>query len=195
MTTRLCSVEDVRQREGISATVDDNMIGKIIDAATTVINNKTRRVWVASSLTTRKFDAAEDVNGLELTFDMDCAGIDTITNGDGTTVTSSEYFTNPSNDTPYYSIQLKPSGSIAWEPDSNGDYRDAISISGYWGYTQNDVPNEVQEAAIQLSAFYYRIKDQNLNDVTAVDAGTFIIPAGSPATVRDILKPLQRWAT
>lgn len=194
MTTRLCSVNDVKQREGIATDNDDDLIGKIIDAATEVINDKTRREWVAVEDTTRKFDASADVDGLELTFDMDCAAIASVTNGDGTAVTTSQYFTNPRNSTPLYSIQLKRSGSIAWEPDSNGDYEDAISVTGRWAYATS-VPNKVQEVAIQLVAFYYRIKDQNLNDVTAVDSGTFIIPSGSPATVRDILKPLTRWAT
>jgi hypothetical protein len=57
-----------------------------------------------------------------------------ITNGDGTTVTSTQYSLLPSNTTPRQRIRLKDSAVVSWYTDSSGDSVGVIAIEGVWGY-------------------------------------------------------------
>lgn len=219
MTVRYCSVNLVRQYLGITATTDDDLIGTLIDSAVDAINTHTHRLtFAAISDTSRTFDAYRDTqaggdyrnNGFyeygygrrvqtftslragyarqTLYLDEDLYSITSITNGDGTTVTSSEYTTEPRNVAPYYAISLLPSASIAWEPNTNGDPENAITITGRWGYSETP-PGAIVQACMRLAAFYYRQKDAQLQDVTAIEAGVVLAPVGIPADVVRILAP------
>lgn len=178
----------------ITGTGDDSLIGDLLNAATSAIETHTHREFMVQSNTTRYFDSCYDVEGLTLYLDRDLCEIDSITNGDGTTVTTAQYVTEPRNNAPYYAITLKSSKSIYWEDDSSGDSENAIAISGKWGYSQTP-PADIEQACVRLAAYYYRQKDSQVFDVTATpELGQITIPQGIPADVRMMLRSYIRVA-
>ena len=171
---------------------DDDLISDLNDDATTAIETHTDRIFRVDDNSTRNFDSCADVDGLTLFVDHDLASIDSITNGDGTTVTSAQYVTDPRNATPFYAIKLKSSYSLSWEDDDNGDSEDAIAISGKWGYSTTP-PKDIRRACIRLASYYYRQKDSQVFDVTATpELGQITIPQGMPSDVRVLLNRYQR---
>ena len=191
--TDYCTVADVKQYLDITGDNDDPLIDVLIDAAKAHIDGFTGRKFAASTNTTRTFDSIRDVKGRVLWLDEDLASINSITNGDGTTITSSQYTTEPRNRTPYYQIKLLASANIRWEANSTtDDNEDAISISGKWAYAAT-VPDDIKQATVILASYLYRQKDAQVFDVTAIpDAGVIQIPTGMPATVKHIISKYRR---
>lgn len=182
----------VKSYLGLTGTSDDTLIGDKINAATSNIETYTDRKFQVQSNSTRYFDSCEDVDGLTLFLDHDICHINSITNGDGTAVTSAQYATNPRNGTPYYAIKLKSSYSLSWEDDDNGDNEDAIQVSGKWGYSEAP-PKDIVEACVQWAALLYKNKDSQVFDVTATpELGQLTIPKGMPASTRIALRRYQR---
>lgn len=187
-----CTPNDVIAYLGISSSGDNTLIADMVRHAQKAIESHTQRVFEASSDTTRNFDARRDVCDLTLYLDHDLISITTITNGDGTTVSSSNYVTEPRNYTPYHAIRLKISSGLHWEFDSNNDAEDAISISGKWAYSTS-APNDIVQACVRLASYFYRQKDAQLFDVTATpELGILTIPQGIPQDVKLLLDPYRR---
>lgn len=79
-----------------------------------------------------------DVHGVELWLDDDLRAVTTLTNGDGSEVTSGQYALLPRSPDKYgvtaKSIaRLNANGSVAWQSGIN-DPEEAISLLGTWGY-------------------------------------------------------------
>lgn len=177
---------ELREYLGAKEATDDVLLGKLLTRAQKVIESKLDRVFEASSNTTRYFDAVEDVDGDTLYLDEDLCEIESITNGDGVAVTSDQYVTEPRNDTPWYAIKLKGSSSVVWT--YTDDPENAISISGKWAYSATP-PAGIVHATLRLAAYYYKQRDAQVFDVTAMpETGEMIIPKGIPADVREILE-------
>ena len=66
--------------------------------------------------------------------DDDLLAVITLTNGDATVLTTSDYFLLPRNDYPKYAIAIKESSSVIWETDSNNDSEGAISLAAIYGF-------------------------------------------------------------
>lgn len=176
-----------------SDNADYDWLAGLISKATAIIETYTGRVFEAASAT-RYFDAIEDVAGSTLMLDDDLAIVDTdtvVTNGDGTTLTSDHYVTEPRNDTPYNALVLKGSTGYAWEIDSDGDAENAISILGKWGYSVT--PSEdIKHATIKLVRLLYKQRSGELDSVSPIvtPQGMLVMPPGFP---RDILLVLDRY--
>jgi hypothetical protein len=181
------NVIGVRQYLDIADGGDDALFGDLIDAAQKAIDIYTRRTWEATADTTRYFDySSENIDGLTLFLDKDLCSITTVTNGDSVVVASNERTTIPRIETPYYAIRLLSDSGVTWTYDD--EWMDAISITGRWAYSTS-APNDIVQACNRLAAFYYKQRDQQMFDVTAIEAGTLISPVGLPADVRRILDP------
>ena len=116
-----------------------------------------------------------------LMLDKDLRSITGITNGDGTTITSTQYNLEPRNDPPYQYIRLKSGHS--WIFDTDGE----VAIDGNWGYTTT-APADITQATIRLTAYLYRQKDASIFDVVAdPSVGVITVPQGFPADVAKIL--------
>ncbi len=188
------TVAQVKTYLGITGATDDALIADLLATATQAIDTKTLRTFAAQVNTTRTFDACQDVDGDTLYLDRDLCEINTITNGDGTTVLATQYATSPRNDPPFYAIRLKSSYSLSWEADNNGNDEDAISISGKWGYSQTP-PADIEQACLRLASYYYRQKDSQVFDVTATpELGQITIPQGIPADVVQLIKRYEKVA-
>lgn len=178
-------VADFKSYRGIDRPDDDVLITSLIAAAQEAIDTYTGRTFEADADTTRTFDAECDVDGRTLWLDEDLAAVTSITNGDGTTVTSAQYTTKPRNHTPYYAIELKHSASVAWVWED--DPADAISVTGKWAYSA-EPPADIVQAARVLVNYWYTQKDAGSFEVTAVPgAGVVQVPQGFPSAVKHLL--------
>lgn len=125
--------------------------------------------------------------------DDDLLTVTTLTNGDGTVLTTADYILLPNNATPKFGIKLRESSSYSWEPTSAGNYEQAISVAGTWGYAAT-APDDIYNACLQLAAaMYERRMGENVTGVTTITAaGVVIAPQDIPASVREILRPYRR---
>ena len=180
-------VISVRQYLDIAGSGDDALLGDLIDAAQKAIDAYTRRTWEATADSTRYFDYSEEyIDGATLWLDYDLCSITSVTNGDSVAVASGERTTIPRNSTPYYGIRLLSDSGVTWT--YSDEWMDAISVVGKWAYSES-APDDIAQACRRLAAFYYKQRDQQMFDVTAIEAGTLISPVGIPADIRRILDP------
>lgn len=83
-----------------------------------------------------------------------------LTNGDGTTIASTDCWLEPRNQAPYQTI--RPKSNIAWNFNTDGE----IIVSGSWGYSSS-APATVVQLTRELAAYMYRAKDAQTFDVVA----------------------------
>ncbi len=177
---------------GISSATDDALIGTLVTAAQSAIDQYTRRVFECSSATARLLDAASDTDprGRILYLRDDLCAITSIVNGDGVTVTAAQYVTEPRDTTPYYALRLKTSTQTAWTFAT--DQEGAISITGKWAYSAT-APADVVQAATRLAAWMYRAKDAQVFESTAFsEIGTIRVRMDIPADIKALLDPYRR---
>lgn len=187
-----CTTEQVKAYLGNSTTDDDALLDALIPRAQAGLDRHWHRTFEATSDTTRYFDAARDTDGLLLYLDEDLASITTITNGDGTTITSAQYTTEPRNFTPYHAIRLLSSTGLIWEYDSNNDSEDAIAITGRWAWSVT-ADSDIEHLCIRYVGWLYRQKDSQVYDITATpELGVITIPQGVPKDLRLAIDSYRR---
>lgn len=175
----------------------DNLIAR----AQSVVEQVTGRVFQSDSAdagigstnapVSRTFDADCDVDGAYLWLDRDLAEIVSITNGDGSTVPSSNYVTDPRNDPPFFRIKLLTSGGDLWTWST--DVENAITVSGVWAYSLTP-PDDIKHAVLRLTNWMYkqRTADFDADRPAITDIGVTIMPAQLPADIMAILRPYKR---
>ena len=186
-----CTLAELKLQIGITSTSDDTMLSSLIADAQALIDAQCRRTFEAASDTARTFDAVRNVRGRLLMLDADLAQITSITNGDGTTVSTSQYTTEPRNATPWWGIRLLSSSGISWTYST--DPEDAITITGRWAYSVTPSAN-VTQATIRLAAWMYRQKDTSKDSGDKVMLGAFgpvVLPSRLPSDVLDLLPPAK----
>lgn len=203
------SLADVISYGGFSSDSSDNwtagdetLVTNLLTRAEQMIDTYCGRSFAADSdkalvgssdgYVTRKFDALEDVDGFYLDLDRDLCEIGTITNGDSAALSSSDYVTEPRNETPYFAIKLRSSTGIYWTYST--DAEDAISVSGIWAYSKT-VPTDITHATIRLASWMYKQRvntDADLDRPLLTGDGVTIMPSVIPADVRSILAPYRR---
>ena len=187
-----CTTAQVKAYLGNTTASDDTLLDELIPRAQAAIDAYCHRAFEATSDTTRTFDADRDTDGPFLYFDEDLASITTITNGDGSTIASSSYVTEPRNRTPYCGIKILVSSGVNWEYDSNNDPEDAISVTGKWSWSVS-APDDIVHACIRLTGYYYRQRDAQVFDTTATpELGVITIPQGFPKDVKMLIEPYRR---
>lgn len=177
---------------GIVGTGDDDLIDNLIDRATTAIESHTG--WVFEAATATRYFNSKAVEGYVLWVGGDLVSVTTLLNGDddSTVILPADYRLLPRNEgPPYYGIKMLVDTTTTWEFDVDGE----VSILGGWGYSTSP-PDDIVHACIRLAGYYYRQKDAQVFDVTAVpDAGIITIPQGIPADVKLILDKYPRWVS
>ena len=184
----------VRTYLGSSTSGDATLITTLIARAQAVIDTYTQRTFEHSSVgATRYFTVGEDTRGRVLMLDADLCSIDdVITDADGTptTISSTEYVTYPRNIKPYCEIRLLGSTTKSWT--YTDDPENGVYITGKWSYSSS-APDDIVQAATRLTGYFYRQRDAQVFDVTAIpDAGVITMPQGIPKDVRLILDPYRR---
>lgn len=169
---------------------DDAILENAIRYSKGWIDSVCLRTFEASTDSTRKFDAVRDVRDRFLTLDRDLCSITAVINGDGTTITPTQYLTFPFQETPYWALQLKASSGVRWTYIS--DPEAAITVTGKWAYSIS-APDSIQVASLRLAAYIYRIKDAQVFDVTAMsEVGAVKIDKRMPKDVLELLVPYRR---
>lgn len=173
---------------GATTATDDTLLTALIVRAQAIIDAYCQRTFEAASNTSKTFDAERDVEGQMLYLDEDLAAINSVTNGDGTVVTT--YTTEPRNRTPYYAIKMLDSATVFWTYSTTPE--NAITISGKWAYSVA-APEDIVHCCLRLAAYLYRQRDNAADLDRAVIAGNAtILPAQLPADIKTILAPYRR---
>jgi len=186
------TVADLKNYLGVSGAGDDVLLESLIDRSKAIIDAYTYRTFEATSDTSRSFDSVRDTVGAMLYLDADLASITSITNGDGTTVTSAQYATEPRNTTPYYAIRLRASSGVAWESDSSDDPEDAVTVTGKWAFSTT-APADIVQACTRLAGYLYRQKDNAADlDRPIIAGNATILPSRLPSDVMDVLSSYRK---
>ena len=177
---------------GISGAGDDDLIDDLIDRAQAAIERYTG--WVFEAATDTRYFESDAVVDSVLWTGGDLVSITTLTNGDDddTEISSDDYRLLPRNaGPPYFGVRMLVDTTTTWDFDVDGE----VSILGTWGYSASP-PNDIIHACIRLAGYYYRQRDSQVFDVTAIPgAGVIQIPQGISADVRLILDKYPRWVS
>jgi hypothetical protein len=112
---------------------DDSMIEQVIEAASRYIDSETGRTFYPR-VETRYYDLPD---GREIWLDDDLLTVTTLTNGDGTVLTTTYYYLYPKNRSPKWKIVMKESSTYSWSYDGYGNTEGVITVVGTWGYHDN----------------------------------------------------------
>ncbi len=150
---------------GIESDNDDVLIADLILSAQAFLELETDKVFDVSVATTRYFTYGRDTarDGLTLYLDQYLAAATTITNGDGTVISSGNYKLFPLNRAPYSEIRLLANSGHYWT--YNDDPEGAIAINGLWGWSSTPDAS-IKQLMRRLVGFFYRQKDAQAYDMT-----------------------------
>jgi hypothetical protein len=185
-----CLASDIVEYGAHTSSDDDVLLGRLITRSQAIIESYTGLVFEgdSDSVATRYFGSAEDTDGLWLFLDKPLAAITSITTGE-TALSASDYFTEPRNDTPYFSISLRANSSVSWgDPSSDGNYEDNIAVAGNWCYSLTP-PADIVHACIRLTRWLYQQRDTDIDSQRPLltGDGVVIMPSQLPKDVLDIL--------
>jgi hypothetical protein len=192
ITNGYLTLAEYKAYKGITSLdgVDDTVIENAIEAASRYIDGRTNRTFYSRSAT-NKYDTPD---GDELIFpDDDCLSITTLTNGDGTVITSAQYVLLPYNKTPKFSIKLLGSSGVYWQSTDDGDIEQAITVAGTWGYSAT-APDDIKEACYQIANNFMgrRFGTNNSSETVTTASGLIITARDVPAAANDILMRYKR---
>lgn len=189
------TLEELKAYIGATKNPEDTLLAALISAAEKTIETRTGRLFETNADTTRYFTVGVDTDGDTLILDQDlCAITSIVTNADaddgGTELEATDYFTRPRNATPWFEIYLSSRSSKSWT--YTYDPEGGIAVTGRWAYSVT-APADISQACKRLAAYYYRQKDANVFDVTAIPAaGVIQVPQGVPKDVQLVLDLYRR---
>lgn len=174
---------------GVTEVGDDTLLTDCITRATAVFDAQFPFSFEAETETRYFIDDDIDNDGV-LWLDKPLLTVTTLTNGDAsaTVIAAADYWLQPRNESPYWYIKLKDGGDTTYfEFTTDGE----ISIAGTWGY-MTSASGIVEQCVTRLAAYFYRQKDSQTFDVTAVpELGIMTIPSGIPNDVKIMIESLQ----
>lgn len=115
---------------GTESHKSDEVLAELITRTSRQIDGICQRVF-APRILTHFYDVPK---GRELIFDDDLLEVLTLTNGDGQTISSTDYKLYPLNFSAKAKLSLLGSGSSVFQTSSSGDVEGAISLRAVWGY-------------------------------------------------------------
>lgn len=189
------SVAELKAYLGIATgiTTDDALLTAFLARAQRMIDVYCHRTFEASASTTRYFDAITDIStcGQILYFDEDLCQVDSVTNGDGQAVASTDYVTLPRNRKPWFGLRIKRYGDVYWTFSDMPE--DAIAVTGRWAYSVT-APSDIVQATVRLAAYLYRQKDNagDLDRPVNLGYNMTLLPARLPQDVVDMLATYRR---
>jgi hypothetical protein len=169
---------------------DDAVIEDIIEGASRLIDTHTGVTFYGRSGT--HYYNTPSGNTLQID-DDDLLSITTLTNGDGSVISASNYKLLPLNKSPKYEIYLEPGSNLSWKTDSSGDSVGVISINGTWGFSAT-APHDVRQACliIALSEYMRRFGENVTATATVTGAGVVLTPQGMPRNAADLLQSYKK---
>jgi hypothetical protein len=141
---------------------EDTLLQKFLDQADAEIDAQTGRNFGQGANNHTHYYTEDDIDDDTLYLDADLVSVTTLTNGDGTTISSSDYWLLPMNasvtgqngyDGSFWGIKLK--STIDWQTPTDG----RISVNGRWGFMQG-APVDVVRAAMRIAYWYWTKRNQ-----------------------------------
>jgi hypothetical protein len=115
-------------------TMDDSIIEDILEATSRDIDKITDDKTFYPRVETRVYNRPRD---RQLDLDDDLLEVITLTNGDDTEISSSDYLLIDANASPKYAIRLKRASSVFWLSDSNANSEQVIDVLAFWGFHED----------------------------------------------------------
>jgi hypothetical protein len=162
---------------------EDALLTILIQQAQAEIERITNRTFEASASTTKYF-TIDDISGRSLWFSADCLTVTALTNGDGTTISSGDYWLVPFNNSPKWGVLLKSAAAWAF----SGDGR--IEVTGTWGFATT-APDDIKRLTHRLAWFYWQ-KRSATGETTVLGDGGTVVAAEYPADIQKTLKRYTR---
>lgn len=174
--------------------VDDVLIEELITRASRAIDGITGKWFYATGSTARYYRVPDS---RELKLDAALLTVTTLTNGDGTTIASTEYALLPRNRPQKTCIRLHDRSTNVWQiaTSTNDDY--PITVTGTWGYVSRAatdpesvmIINNTEFACLQMALNWYNErKGQAAGQVQVTGAGVVITPYGAvPKAAYDVI--------
>jgi hypothetical protein len=185
------TLADLKEYLGIDeeADDDDSLLEALIGRAQAYIETDTKCLFEPVE-ETRLFNTPM-VSRL-LILDKTLLTVTEILNGDGEVISEDDIILYPPNETAKWAIKLKDSShTVTWKL-KDGYAEQAISVEGGWGDFA-EPPEDIVHGCTRLAAFYYRQKDAQVFDTTAMpEAGVITIPQGIPKDVKMILDKYRK---
>jgi hypothetical protein len=192
ITNGYCTLPEIKNFLRIVSTdaTDDTVLEQLVEGASRLIDIETRRTFYARSET--HYYNAPDTRQLWID-DDDLLAITTLTNGDGTTITNTDYNLIPANSTPKYAIAIKESATIYWQYSSAGNSEMVISVAGTWGFSST-TPTDIKVACMRIAerAYHNRFGENAAESTTITASGVVLTPADIPASAARLLASYRR---
>jgi hypothetical protein len=109
---------------------DDSVIDILLESVSRFIDDETGRQFYPV-IQNRLFNVPDS---RELFVDDDLLEIITLTNGDSTTMPSTEFYLVPRNAFPAYAVKITDISSYTWLSNTMGSLENAVSVLGIWSY-------------------------------------------------------------
>lgn len=161
---------------------EDAVLQSFIDQAQAEIERVTERRFEAATAT--RYYREDAVDGDTLHLDADLLSVTTLTNGDGTTITGTDFWLLPDNATPKTAIRLKSAASWAFGTDGR------IAVAGSWGFSAT-APEDVKRCAYRLAWFYWS-KRSAAGETSVLGDSVVQVAAEYPADVKAVLRRYRR---
>jgi hypothetical protein len=192
ITNGYATLQQYKDYQRISSTnaTDDTFIESAVEAASRWIDAQaTRRFYTDAANTNYLYDVPGNGSAL-LLFSELFSSVNSVTNGDGSTVASTSYVLLPANAAPYWGISLKK--GYTWLPDSDGNTLQCITINGKLG--TNGAPTDIYLACLEIAkALYSRRFGENMTTRTIItSAGVVQMPEGVPDWAAETIASKRR---
>jgi hypothetical protein len=192
ITNGYCSLAEIKNflRIVSTDTNDDSVLEQLVEGSSRLIDIETRRTFYARS-ETHYYNVPES---RELWIDDDdLLAITTLTNGDTTTISNTEYNLIPANTVPKYAIVLKEGSLIYWQYSSAGNSEMVISVAATWGYSST-TPTDIKVACMRIAerAYHNRFGENAAESTTITASGVVLTPADIPASAARLLASYRR---
>lgn len=178
----------------VNNTSDDGLIAAYVSQASALFESQALHATGISFIAapgTLLLDACPPhTYGPKLFFRLPVRGVYSVVNGDGQTLTSSDYRLLPPNAVPYYGLELKRNSGKYWAYTNSPE--EAITVAGTLGYVlAGTIPGDVSLAVTKAAAYLYQTRD-NKGEVIRFADGSSQVPGSIPELFE---KVIRRYAT
>jgi hypothetical protein len=185
---------DLKTYLAITGSTEDSLLTTIINGAINYVERATGRDFVSASAT-RSFPClpqfVDSGRKMLTTKGMDFASVSAIVNGDGDTLSASEYYLWPigalTDGRPYYRVVLTDESGLVWT-----DRPSLIAVTAHWGFS-TACPAAIFEALLELGANMYRRRQTgNTGQVLQVGRAVLVQPGDLSSTITDVIQAYKR---
>ena len=137
---------------GITGTGEDTVLDLMLEAASDYIDRTTGSFF--SPVTTTRYYDYQDRNILWL--DRPLHSLTSVTNGDGTTLTTTEVRPMPLAGPPYVWLETRWSSGVLFTPGTSGG-ESAHAVTGVWGHldASGNTPSAIRDLTLRVAAIFY----------------------------------------